>query len=568
MAKPTQQWAQIPGFYHFSKDFTFHTMARDDADPENMHAPNVNQILRSKRVRVVATALAVVFAISCVFRNRYEVRQYASFSSLSVPSTICVKESNVDWSRFAYTQYVTDETYLCNSVMLFEILNRLGSKADRLMMYPNTIDLSFESSGSKLLKKAQSEYAVKLMPVEIQHRNDADSTWADSYTKLLAFNQTQYDRVLSLDSDSTILQHMDELFLLPPAPVAMPRAYWLKDHFLSSQLALIQPSNNEFARVQEAILTASGGDFDMEIVNKLYGKDCMIIPHRPYTILTGEFRNNGSHRNYLGNEYETWDPETAIKEAKFLHFSDWPVPKPWYNASKSLIRDKQPVCKMSADSGVEDCRARDLWLGFYQDFKTRRQHVLLLEEAKAKTLIYFVFLVALDFAKTYAALALFEPTPHLALRESHSTSEVNSDETIVFDSIMLRWYQGKLASHPTLTQVVATTVLFGTGDILAQKFVEKKGVKDLELSRTARMAFYGGAIWRPAATRWFKFLQTRIKHKNKNIEMFTRVAIDQTLFAPMSLLVFFSSMSIMVGSSPSEKLEKSSVPTSSRPRSG
>ena len=34
----------------------------------------------------------------------------------------------------------------------------------------------------------------------------ATATWAESYTKLLAFNQTQYDRVLSLDSDSTVLQ--------------------------------------------------------------------------------------------------------------------------------------------------------------------------------------------------------------------------------------------------------------------------------------------------------------------------------------------------------------------------
>jgi len=53
-------------------------------------------------------------------------------------------------------------------------------------------------------------------------------TWSDSYTKLLAFNQTQYDRVLSLDSDSTVLKPMDELFLLPDCPVAMPRAYWLE----------------------------------------------------------------------------------------------------------------------------------------------------------------------------------------------------------------------------------------------------------------------------------------------------------------------------------------------------
>lgn len=39
--------------------------------------------------------------------------------------------------------------------------------------------------------------------------------------------------------------------------------------------------------------------------------------------------------------------------------------------------------------------------------------------------------------------------------------------------------------------------------------------------------------------------------------MVARVAVDQTLFAPTSLFIFLSSMAIMEGSSPSEKLEKS-----------
>lgn len=34
----------------------------------------------------------------------------------------------------------------------------------------------------------------------------ADWTWFESYTKLLAFGQTQYARVLVLDSDATLLQ--------------------------------------------------------------------------------------------------------------------------------------------------------------------------------------------------------------------------------------------------------------------------------------------------------------------------------------------------------------------------
>jgi hypothetical protein len=169
---------------------------------------------------------------------------------------------------------------------------------------------------------------------------------------------------------------MDELFLLPPAPVAMPRAYWLNQPFLSSQLVLIQPSTYEFARIEEAIQTAKGGDFDMEIVNNLYNNSCIIIPHRRYDVLTGEFRGKGSHASYLGNTYETWDPEVAFKEAKFLHFSDWPVPKPWIDASDGVIEDNQPKYKLGHDNVTEDCRARALWLGFYADFKARR-HVSL-----------------------------------------------------------------------------------------------------------------------------------------------------------------------------------------------
>ena len=44
--------------------------------------------------------------------------------------------------------------------------------------------------------------------------------------------------------------------------------------------------------------------------------------------------------------------------------------------------------------------------------------------------------------------------------------------------------------------------------------------------------------------------------KNKQLETVARVAADQTLFAPTNLFVFLSTMAIMEGSSPKEKLEK------------
>ncbi|KAJ9484193.1 hypothetical protein VN97_g9184 [Penicillium thymicola] len=220
----------------------------------------------------------------------------------------------VDWSQFAYTQYVTNTAYLCNSVMIFETLHRLDSKPDRVMMYPSEFSLDENGAESRLLRKARDEYNVKLVPIKVQSRASGDATWAKSFTKLLAFNQTQYHRVLNLDSDSTILQSMDELFFLPPCPLGIPRAYWLDpdERVQSSHLLLIQPSHFEFGRIKAAIDNASRSEYDMEIVNNLYKDSALIIPHRPWTILTGEFRGQ-IHTKYLGNGQEVWNPDEVLK---------------------------------------------------------------------------------------------------------------------------------------------------------------------------------------------------------------------------------------------------------------
>ncbi|KAI1794985.1 nucleotide-diphospho-sugar transferase [Ganoderma leucocontextum] len=343
---------------------------------------SLGRILQFKRMRfVIAVGVFACIFLVPILAPKREVYLDIGIASDYIPFTLeeIPLPGGVDWSRFAYSQYATDSAYLCNSLMFFASLHRLGSKAERLLMYPSNMKPdSNGTSDSRLLSKAQDEYG--LVPIAVQHRHGlyGDSTWSDSYTKLLAFNQTQYDRVLALDSDSTLLQNMDELFLLPPAPVAIPRAYWLKGDpsTLTTSLILLQPSEDEFARVTQATETAEGGDFDMEIINSLYGRDCMVLPHRPYTLLTGEFRNVDpkGHAAYLGNEYEVWDADRVLQEAKFLHFSDWPMPKPWLAAPDATVNEAQPKC-MQGPGGEEDSCSRELWLGFYSDFKTRRMDI-------------------------------------------------------------------------------------------------------------------------------------------------------------------------------------------------
>lgn len=63
------------------------------------------------------------------------------------------------------------------------------------------------------------------------------------------------------------------------------------------------------------------------------------------------------------------------------------------------------------------------------------------------------------------------------------------------------------------------------------------------------------AVFGPAATTWFKFLQNRINLKNPNTTIAARVLADQCVFASTNLFVFLSSMAIMEGTSPKDKLE-------------
>ena len=98
----------------------------------------------------------------------------------------------VNWSTFAYTQYATDRSYLCNSLMIFEALHRLGSKADRLLMYPYDFLLSENDSSpeARLLRFARDEYSVKLKPIEVMMKGGGGGKSSQPITKL----QTKSER--------------------------------------------------------------------------------------------------------------------------------------------------------------------------------------------------------------------------------------------------------------------------------------------------------------------------------------------------------------------------------------
>jgi hypothetical protein len=187
MMAQLQQSSYLPSFL---QTYSYRPFLTESAEMYAAHAlrlkPNLGQILRSKQVRIIgATIFALIIFAYFFFRGPrmsfnfdYLGAVHGAVHPANTAALAECAEKTVDWSRFAYTQYVTNTEYLCNSVMLFETLHRLGSKADRLMMYPSRMhpdpDPTSSSPESRLLLKAQNDYGVKLMPIEVQHRSGRD----------------------------------------------------------------------------------------------------------------------------------------------------------------------------------------------------------------------------------------------------------------------------------------------------------------------------------------------------------------------------------------------------------
>lgn len=283
--------------------------------------------------------------------------------------------------------------------MVFDALHRYGSKAERVLMYPEDWDRApTNDRNAYLLARIEKLYKVKMKPIKIiddagnaaPGTLNGPSSWSTSITKLRAFELDEYERVLHLDSDITLRQHLDELFLLPKTQMAMPRAYWNDapsgHQPLTSVLMLLEPNRAEFQNFLQ-ILQRKKQDpeyeikkrYDMELVNHRFGGSALVLPHRPYVLQSAEFRRE-NHDAYLGvtsgpsghiPARMKWDAQRVYDEAKLIHFNDFPLPKPWVMWPLEGLKDTQPSCGGSHLT----CPERKIWKGLYDDFRKRRKEL-------------------------------------------------------------------------------------------------------------------------------------------------------------------------------------------------
>ncbi|KAI9497862.1 integral membrane protein mpv17 pmp22 family [Zychaea mexicana] len=121
---------------------------------------------------------------------------------------------------------------------------------------------------------------------------------------------------------------------------------------------------------------------------------------------------------------------------------------------------------------------------------------------------------------------------------------------------MFTWYSRALSRRPILVQCITTAFLFGTGDVIAQQAVEKRGFEHHEVSRTLRMAGFGGAVAGPVLSTWYRFIELNVKGSTPLNALVKKVAADQLLCAPIFIAGFFSAQGLLEGKSIAQIQEK------------
>lgn len=131
---------------------------------------------------------------------------------------------------------------------------------------------------------------------------------------------------------------------------------------------------------------------------------------------------------------------------------------------------------------------------------------------------------------------------------------------------LFRFYKNGLVKHPMLMQAIQSGLLMGSGDVIAQTFVEKTKLKNIDVARTLKFGLIGFAIGvrlkklrmssyitnryalqGPGLRKWYGILDRFVVAKTKSRTVLYKVTLDQIVFAPIFLATLIGTIGAMQG---------------------
>uniref|UniRef100_A0AAQ4QG22 Mitochondrial inner membrane protein Mpv17 n=1 Tax=Gasterosteus aculeatus aculeatus TaxID=481459 RepID=A0AAQ4QG22_GASAC len=100
-----------------------------------------------------------------------------------------------------------------------------------------------------------------------------------------------------------------------------------------------------------------------------------------------------------------------------------------------------------------------------------------------------------------------------------------------------RSYQVLMTKYPWTVQLVTAGSLVGVGDVISQQLIERRGLADHNVRRTAKMMGIGFFFVGPVIGSWYKVLDRLVVGGTKSAAM-KKMLVDQLCFAPGFLGAF------------------------------
>lgn len=236
---------------------------------------------------------------------------------MSPPSPAAAQVPQAGAPRRAYVTMISGgDAYVPGIEALGQSLQRTGTP------YPRVLMATRDVSAAVLRRLGEGGWQVRLVD-EIHNPCPATRQlyprFGKVFTKLRAWELTEYDRVIFVDADTIVLRSLDALFERP-GPIAAAPDFFMPDQFNSGAMVL-QPSAQTFAAMMEALgqtPTYDGGD--QGFLNQFFRWYEMPVEHRLPT---------GFNLHHFIYQFMQHHPAMLRQLGQNVHVIHYTLQKPW-----------------------------------------------------------------------------------------------------------------------------------------------------------------------------------------------------------------------------------------------
>lgn len=277
-----------------------------------------------------------------------EWRTVSTIGHVLVLILFLVHRSPIHAKREAYVTLLYDEPFVNATRVLFHSLRRTGTQKDFLVLVADVNGV--ETLSERSIKQLQS------LGCKLKHVRLIETPWPNitknlvrgvleyQFTKLRIWEQTQYTKLVYLDSDMLVMKNIDSLFDYPELSAVDDYGFQAEGHnSFNGGLLVIEPSVYQLQQMRRSWpKTAPGASMEQWFLNR-YFSSWTRLPYIFNTPANVFLRNPRMWSRAIRVIHYTFGKPWEPKESKFYLHGLEPVYQLWRDMLTELEQWQQSI---------------------------------------------------------------------------------------------------------------------------------------------------------------------------------------------------------------------------------